>query len=608
MRFGNLADTEVGLSNTTNDLWYDIVTNKPYHHAINCLLQVPKSRELTISNIPKESTQQTVIIENRKIPHIEYIMRKVVHLLDNQWCHCVVCTDDNFQYIEDLCGDIHTNIQVLNASRFDWIDVTNFNQNTYNNIMLSPEFWHLLCGEKILVYQQDVDINHGGIDEFLHYDYIGAPWPEHQDDNNLGVGNGGFSLRTKQAMLECLSKIKPIDLQLNDSTLKYMNGLRYLQKPLDCPPEDVYYSKTMIEYGLGKVAPRDVANRFCSEMTWVENSLGMHQPWLASNSKLYWDNIYNTYNLHTRTFSQGDATQHAGGWPCVIRNLENHGVVNMTGNIRLLDCTEQYFMWDNHPPLSVEWVGIIHITPNTPDYLDIANVKNLLKNQNYISSLPYCKGLVVMSNYLKQYIDLQNYDFPVTCIKHPVDLNVSNVYDVDSILNNERTEVIQIGQQMRYMSTLYRLNTVYNKTWLTGWKDESKMKRLLEHEMNMIGEPIGSYDVNINYLPDAVSYIDKIKNNINVINVIDASANNAVLEMISYNIPVWINKHPAVMEYLGTAYPCYYDNIVHLQAILNDPEQLRYKMIQGNKYLRGMYKHDLTHEYFAARLLELINS
>lgn len=54
-----------------------------------------------------------------------------------------------------------------------------------------------------LVVQWDGFVLDGGAwrDEFLDYDYIGAPWPWHQD--GLTVGNGGFSLRSKR-LLEAL--------------------------------------------------------------------------------------------------------------------------------------------------------------------------------------------------------------------------------------------------------------------------------------------------------------------------------------------------------------------------------------------------------------------
>ena len=44
-------------------------------------------------------------------------------------------------------------------------------------------------------------------EEFLNYDYIGAPWPQHFHQNRgRRVGNGGFSLRSKK-FLDLCSKI-----------------------------------------------------------------------------------------------------------------------------------------------------------------------------------------------------------------------------------------------------------------------------------------------------------------------------------------------------------------------------------------------------------------
>ena len=43
------------------------------------------------------------------------------------------------------------------------------------------------------------------IEDFLKYDYVGAPWIHLP---NMNGGNGGFSLRKKSKMLEIISKNK----------------------------------------------------------------------------------------------------------------------------------------------------------------------------------------------------------------------------------------------------------------------------------------------------------------------------------------------------------------------------------------------------------------
>jgi len=92
----------------------------------------------------------------------------------------------------------------------------------YDGFILNPEAW---------------------TDEFLQYDYIGAPW-WYEDENN--VGNGGFSLRSKRLL----------------SILYYDD---YIQGH---HPEDHHIARTYGEYlrSQGIVfAPESIASRFSIE-------------------------------------------------------------------------------------------------------------------------------------------------------------------------------------------------------------------------------------------------------------------------------------------------------------------------------------------------------
>lgn len=75
--------------------------------------------------------------------------------------------------------------------------------------------------------------------EFLNYDYIGASWPQFCDDHN--VGNGGFSLRSRQLLHACchdgFHRAHPEDVaigRLNRPWLESL-GLRFAPQTLaDC--------------------------------------------------------------------------------------------------------------------------------------------------------------------------------------------------------------------------------------------------------------------------------------------------------------------------------------------------------------------------------------
>jgi hypothetical protein len=108
----------------------------------------------------------------------------------------------------------------------------------------------------VLVVQWDGFIIDGSLwrDEFLHYDYIGAPWP-HFDDGQ-SVGNGGFSLRSKKLLEQTASPAFPLG-----------------------HPEDLHICRTQrpsLEQCGIKFAPRPVAERFAFERGSASQSFGFH--------------------------------------------------------------------------------------------------------------------------------------------------------------------------------------------------------------------------------------------------------------------------------------------------------------------------------------------
>jgi hypothetical protein len=93
-------------------------------------------------------------------------------------------------------------------------------------------------------------------DEFLEYDYIGAPWPHHPIEQ--AVGNGGFSLRSRR-LFEAMQDINFVPSH----------------------PEDLcicHHNRTMLENRFGiRFAPLDLAERFSYERARPrERTFGFH--------------------------------------------------------------------------------------------------------------------------------------------------------------------------------------------------------------------------------------------------------------------------------------------------------------------------------------------
>lgn len=112
-------------------------------------------------------------------------------------------------------------------------------------------------------------------DEYLKYDYIGAPWP-HQ---GYAVGNGGFSLRST-AMMRLLDK----------------NGILET-------PEDHYIcisSKGYLEGNGFKFAPASLAHQFSFERCPKRRAFGMHgifniRKVLSADEFAEWETLANSY-------------------------------------------------------------------------------------------------------------------------------------------------------------------------------------------------------------------------------------------------------------------------------------------------------------------------
>jgi hypothetical protein len=144
----------------------------------------------------------------------------------------------------------------------------------YNKFMVE-DLNFLIETDFVLIVQDDGYVINGNLweDDFLNYDYIGAPWPWH-----FCCGNGGFSLRSKK-FLEV------------SSTLKYEKE----HDEYDCCPEDSflcldkYKRNYMVNNGI-KFADVQTALKFSFEHPvlffsnhTIKNSFGFHGKFNLSN-------------------------------------------------------------------------------------------------------------------------------------------------------------------------------------------------------------------------------------------------------------------------------------------------------------------------------------
>jgi len=220
-----------------SDIIYDILEN--------FILKNNLIENQSIKNNIKNN-KVAVIIEPRKHKFLEYIIRNVMYFCankNNDWNLHVVTCQETSDWLKTKLPNWDYKISLL--------PTYNLTQQQYNDLLLSKDFWNSIDEENVLIFQTDSMMFRDNIDDYLHYDFIGANFFDSNDISlTHGGNNGGFSFRHKSAMLDCLDKISPtyVEIYLKSHGKDIKRNLM----------EDVYFSSAceMINKKLSTIEDR----------------------------------------------------------------------------------------------------------------------------------------------------------------------------------------------------------------------------------------------------------------------------------------------------------------------------------------------------------------
>ena len=139
------------------------------------------------------------------------------------------------------------------------------NVSEYCEFMLRGMLEHINTDHILFVQWDAMAYNKAAwTDDFLKYDYIGAPWPWYPVGKN--VGNGGFSLRSRR-LLEALQDTK---IQMDPAIPEAVNEDQVIGN----------YHRPYLEqhYGI-KYPETGIAAQFSFELGQYYPSFGFHGPW-----------------------------------------------------------------------------------------------------------------------------------------------------------------------------------------------------------------------------------------------------------------------------------------------------------------------------------------
>lgn len=274
-------DGHLRIINNPQDLGYTHYINFMYdyndkhaHDIQNAIINCSKE------NKENKKTKNAILLVDNRENELSVLSMKFAFLNTGGWdCYILTSTKASEYYKKHLnFANVSTNI-LLNH---------NFDIDIYNDILEDIDVWKSFeCYSHVLVIQDDGLLVRPGIDKFLCYDYVGAPWRDDPGNDYIKkhissnmVGNGGFSCRRVSQIINILSKYSEKKHELFFYNINRM-------------PEDVWMIKYLTLENCN-IAPVGVASTFSSEEILDSRSIGFHKVWAyhdPNNIKDYFKSI-----------------------------------------------------------------------------------------------------------------------------------------------------------------------------------------------------------------------------------------------------------------------------------------------------------------------------
>ncbi len=212
---------------------------------------------------------ECVIVEPRCHDNLPFVLANVSHMLPNAALTLFHSPQNQTMLERIVWPQGPNNIRLIPIPS---VYGDNMTHHDYNTLLTSPEFWDQLHAPKVLIFQTDTGIRKNDILRYYEYDYIGAPWSwTVAGQNNIHIGNGGFSLRSRSWMKEICT------LKTRDDT--------YTDKTTG-EPEDIFYARHLIYCDDVKLPSFDVANDFAVEHNFSDDPMGFHKAYDFHNTEI----------------------------------------------------------------------------------------------------------------------------------------------------------------------------------------------------------------------------------------------------------------------------------------------------------------------------------
>lgn len=196
-----------------------------------------------------------LIIDDRATPRVVTVVLNVLEHIPSDWKIQIFTLQQHWSFYQKSSLEPFIQSNRVFLTSIDFPRNNRSGSDFINLYLTSPSLWRRVQGEKVLLFQIDSAICSNSsykLTDFLHYDYIGAPWKVG------GCCNGGFSIRSRTKTL----------LLLESEHGRY---------PLHQINEDGWFATNLPRFG-GTVASISVAKTFAVETIYSSRPFAVHNP------------------------------------------------------------------------------------------------------------------------------------------------------------------------------------------------------------------------------------------------------------------------------------------------------------------------------------------
>jgi len=265
---------------------------------------------------------------------------------------------------------------------------------------------------------------------------------------------------------------------------------------------------------------------------------------------------------------------HYQGWNQIIGQLRRRFLQNDNGVVFIdffdIDIGSREIL---NATKTRKWIGFVHRAPGVKfsrEKNTLVYLLDHLKSRHLLHTImSNCCGIFVLSHYLERFLQSYFYqsdpkiNVKIEMLYHPKEIAIK--FDFPTFFASKSRNILHVGQYLRNLDSFKQLvvPAKYSKQIVKGNLKDGEYEALLG---------------------TSIVFVD----------LLDASANNLVVECMSANIPILINRLAPLEEYLGESYPLFYRNLGEASRLLENDEKIN----EAYRYLTNLDKDFLSYSTF----------